>query len=124
MKVCSRCKKEQSLDQFIPRKDRGNRPHSWCDECRKSRFDAVLKSRRNKQNIVAEHKRERGCLVCGLNEPVALDFHHTDPSVKDSTISNLFANNASIETIFKEIEKCIILCANHHRMYHAGIIVL
>lgn len=124
MKTCTHCKQVFPMDSFAPRKDRGNKPHSWCNGCRRKRLDAVVKNRRAKQDKVSEIKRARGCCVCGFNEPVALDFHHLDPSTKDDTIAQMFAVHASMERIITEMDKCVVLCANHHRMFHAGLITL
>lgn len=67
------------------------------------------------------------CQLCGYNRCLnALDFHHKDPSTKDrkyKSISSLIREN-SIENGMKEVNKCILLCANCHREVHAGIALL
>lgn len=49
-------------------------------------------------------------------DPVCYDFHHTDPSQKDFTIGE----NMSVgeERFFTEVSKCVLLCANCHRITH------
>lgn len=60
------------------------------------------------------------CQAChGIFHPAAFDFHHLDPKKKDFSITNAF-NNKTFEDIKKEVEKCILLCANCHRIEHAG----
>jgi hypothetical protein len=124
LKVCTQCKKELPLNVFSPRKDRNGKPHSWCDVCRAKRLEAVVKSRKGKQDKISEYKRQKGCCVCGFTESVALDFHHLDPTIKDNAISQMLSVHTPIDIIFKEIEKCVVICANHHRMFHAGLVDL
>lgn len=57
------------------------------------------------------------CVHCGNHfPPVALDFHHVDPSQKDFSIAQLW--NQSEERLRAEAEKCILLCACCHRIHH------
>ena len=59
------------------------------------------------------------CAKCGYNEyPIALDFHHLDPSQKDEKVSRWVSNHYSIERALEEMKKCICLCANCHRVFH------
>ena len=69
--------------------------------------------------------KERGCSHCGFNRfPESLEFHHTDPTIKDVAISTMIHKAKKIDTILKEIEKCIVLCANCHIAFHNGDIKL
>lgn len=56
---------------------------------------------------------ESSCADCGEKDPVVLEFDHVRD--KDMNISLLLAGGYSLERIQKEIEKCIIRCANCHR---------
>ena len=57
------------------------------------------------------------CQHCnGVFNLAAYDFHHI--SKKEANPSNII-NSASIQKIAEEIEKCILLCANCHRIEHA-----
>jgi len=49
----------------------------------------------------------------------AFDFHHIDPKQKDFTITNEIANKPFKE-LENEVKKCILLCANCHRVVHSG----
>ena len=56
------------------------------------------------------------CQKCGgVFSPAVYDFHHVGE--KDGNPSYLIANS-SVEKIAEEIEKCVLLCANCHRMEH------
>jgi hypothetical protein len=57
------------------------------------------------------------CSKCGFNHIAALDFHHTNPALKDGNI-NRFVSNGQFAKVYEEIKKCIVLCANCHRIHH------
>ncbi|HYU82771.1 MAG TPA: HNH endonuclease signature motif containing protein [Candidatus Polarisedimenticolia bacterium] len=64
------------------------------------------------------------CLSCGsAHAPAALEFHHPDPSKKEFAIS-VDGIYRSWETVKKELENCVMLCANCHAEIHAGVRVL
>jgi hypothetical protein len=57
------------------------------------------------------------CTKCGFSHPAALDFHHVDPSKKEANIHRLLSNGQH-KKLEKELKKCIVLCANCHRIHH------
>ena len=57
------------------------------------------------------------CTKCGFNHPAALDFHHENPAEKEYAISKLISNKR-FKTAVEEVKKCIVLCANCHRIHH------
>ncbi len=60
-------------------------------------------------------------MICGYSKcPGALDFHHRDPKKKDFGLA-VKGLTRSWEKIQKEIDKCVLVCANCHREIHAGI---
>ena len=76
------------------------------------------------------HKREavlyKGgkCAVCGIKyngeNGAIFDFHHINPKEKDFNISTLFRNCSTIpDKIWKELDKCILVCSNCHRQIHS-----
>lgn len=65
------------------------------------------------------------CVICGYNKcNDALDLHHLDPSKKALSFTRIIGHPTKWETIVKEAKKCVLLCANHHREYHAGFLEL
>ena len=60
------------------------------------------------------------CVDCGLKtEHVCVyDFHHKDPAEKDFSIGEMRRNTKSWEKIASELDKCVLLCANCHRIRH------
>ena len=67
---------------------------------------------------VAILKEEAGncCSRCGYDKCLAaLEFHHTDPTVKEGGI---IGSTASLKKQREEAQKCILVCANCHREIH------
>mgnify|MGYP006289017963 CR=1 FL=1 len=82
-----------------------------------------LTKRRTKE-IKAQQKEEwftfKGtlkCTKCGFNHIAALDFHHEDPATKLGNVHR-FVSNGQFAKAYEEIKKCIVLCANCHRIHH------
>lgn len=67
-----------------------------------------------------EWKAEQQCSLCLEKEPCCLEFHHLDPSKKEYTIASV-SRFTTFDNLLKEINKCVVLCANCHRKVHAGI---
>jgi hypothetical protein len=64
-----------------------------------------------------EYKSNLKCSKCGFSHPAALDFHHIDSSKKEFTLGST-GLSVSKDRFLKEIEKCVVLCANCHRIHH------
>lgn len=64
-----------------------------------------------------DYKKTLKCQNCPENHPYCLEFHHNNDD-KDLSVSQLIANGYGKPTILKEINKCIVLCANCHRKLH------
>ena len=77
-------------------------------------------SRQRKREWYLGIMSKEKCQHCGENDPVVLDWHHTDPSIKEASVSWLLQNR-SRKAILEEIDKCICLCANCHRRAHHGV---
>lgn len=88
--------------------------------CRACSVDAVA-SRRKKVKLLAIEYMGGSCLHCGYDKCVdALEFHHTNPEEKDFGISSK-GYTRSFEKVKKELDKCVMLCANCHREEHARL---
>ncbi len=134
-KICSSCHVEKNLNEF--RKDRSKKDgiQSFCKICAREKhrsnysekYAAKYNVRNNERRIrhtqlLQEYKNTMQCVVCGENENCCLEFHHTDPSVKEFTIGRAMARNW--ESILQEIKKCVCLCSNCHKKVHAGLVDL
>jgi len=84
-------------------------------------IQAVSKRRRRLKEMAVNMKGSK-CEICGYNRYIgALDFHHLDETKKDFGLS-MRGLTRSWGAIQKEIEKCILVCANCHREIHGEII--
>lgn len=81
---------------------------------------------------IRELKLRQGCALCGYNKSsFALQFAHINPETKyrnrngkvvepSDMIKGKYRSRYSAATVYAEIEKCIILCANcHAELTHA-----
>lgn len=128
-KVCLSCFEEKPITDFkwasIPKQLRATR----CRECFRD-IERHYKPRRRvvnqtrKAEIISRFKEGKRCLFCEENTPVCLDFHHTDPSTKETTLANLIHRGYSIERIEREVKKCVLICSNCHRKVHAGLLTV
>lgn len=132
MKTCSDCREEKPLDEFGAHSGTGDGKNWYCREC------ANARSRRNHaargapyRNVKAEKQRERArkaksfivqsvfggyCYDCGESYPdCVFDFHHEGE--KEGNPSQFISRN-KMEEALDELEKCVMLCANCHRMRH------
>jgi predicted class III extradiol MEMO1 family dioxygenase len=78
---------------------------------------AIKKVNKANKEKWQEFKATLKCSVCGENHPAVLDFHHIDPKEKTYSVSRLVSDR-SYSKAMEEIKKCIVLCANHHRIHH------
>jgi len=116
MKYCKVCKRNRENKHFYIRKRNGN-PYGDCKECQftksKERF------RLYKEDAISY--LGGSCIICGYNKYIgALEFHHRDSSEKDTKYYAM--RNWSFESKKKELDKCVLLCANCHREVEAGLV--
>ncbi len=115
-KCCPHCGLVQPLNQFYKRSN--GAPGSWCRKCMTKQI--VVRYQYSKDEAV--NYKGGKCLNCGFNAYYgALEFHHLDPKKKDSKISRM-SNRKLTDELKQELDKCVLLCANCHRMAHAGLI--
>jgi len=75
--------------------------------------------RKHIRELIRSIKRGKVCANCGFADPRALDFHHTNPENKIAEVSQLYSHRYSDKKILDEVKKCILLCANCHRIEHS-----
>ena len=81
---------------------------------------AVSRRRKKLREMARDYKGGK-CILCGYNKcQRALSFHHLNPKEKDFDLSSRGLTR-SWERIKKEIDKCVLLCANCHMEVHDGI---
>lgn len=82
--------------------------------------EAVIRWRKNaKSRLIRAFGGQ--CGICGYKKcDEALEFHHLNPEEKETTWSSFRGSIKGWETILIEIRKCVLLCSNCHKEYHAG----
>ena len=131
MKYCSCCKENRPKERFNKNKTRKDGLNSFCRDCQRLKSkeyysekreyhkDYVAKQKIATKKLFQEYKNTLRCSKCDFNHPAALDFHHINSSEKEIDISSAVSRNGwSWKRIKKEIDKCVVLCSNCHRIEH------
>ena len=92
--------------------------------CGKCQNEKTKKSLANVKSEMIKYKGSK-CQICGYDKcDSALEFHHIDPKQKDSSITNMIQTRVELNILIKEVDKCILICANCHRELHKGLITI
>jgi hypothetical protein len=125
---CARCGIEKPVDEFgFKYRERGIR-QSWCKPCyveykrlwylqnREEHLAHVKKMRaissEENQRLMWQYLACHPCVDCGERDPVVLQFDHLRD--KRCDVSAMARSGFIWETIFAEIAKCEVRCANCH----------
>lgn len=129
-KQCSHCLESKPVSQFAKRARASDGLQSWCKACTgqcAKKYYRTSAARREavtlrNQTTIAENRRRvweilkaSHCVDCGEGETILLEFDHIDPTQKKYTVSQMWRNRCSWETVSAEIAKCQVRCANCHR---------
>ncbi len=133
MKKCSCCKKIKKTEEFGPNKKSKDGKQYRCNKCfsdamrlhYKKNFREINQRMKLLESEIAYElnkiKQDVGCKFCTEREPICLDFHHLDKSLKEENVS-FWVHAKSKNKALEEAKKCIVVCANCHRKIHAGLI--
>ena len=77
---------------------------------------ANSKHRKSKRVEWQAFKATFSCTKCGFSHTAAMDFHHVFKL--DHKSVNKLASDGKYAQARAEIKKCIVLCANCHRIHH------
>ena len=71
---------------------------------------------KSKWDFVTAAKLSAGCVKCGYNEHhAALEYHH----IRGNKLRAIAASmTSSWDKLINEINKCEVICANCHNVYH------
>lgn len=112
-KVCGKCKIKKPFDSFYKYKKNGK----FYKNCKLCHNKNPAKRLRNLKIKCVNYKGGM-CKKCGYNKFIgSLDFHHIEPEHKDFMISHSFTSFNNLHK--KELDKCILLCSNCHRIEHS-----
>lgn len=128
MKTCADCKLSFDLSEFHKKKGMPDGYSYHCRKCtsirakkyydnneevRNKALARTAASKREAQIFVYEYLMKHPC-SCGEARPACLDFDHQCDKIMN--VSKMVAHGSSIESIKAEISKCIVRCANCHRV--------
>lgn len=124
MPRCYKCGETKSAEMFCRDRTRSSGVSSKCKECMMQRSENQMHiirgcgaRKREARRVYVRNIKEK-CFICGYDKcKTALEFHHVDE--KAHAISRLMT--AAQEVIDREIERCIVVCANCHREIHEGL---
>lgn len=126
--TCKVCCRKRDKQKYLKRKEEGkiakyrednkDKIQSYNIEYQKAYRSSDRK--RERKLAMTEYKGGK-CNLCGIiaNKVnlAAFDFHHKDPDSKEYTPSDMV--NMRWERITLELDKCVLLCSNCHRVLHS-----
>ena len=131
MKICTKCHQDKELSEFAFRNIAKGILQPVCRACKKEldkedykregRKISVRKAQKVSHAKIVKYftyyKKLQICSECGDSRHYVLEFHHINDD-KLYNIGDMIRGGFAIKTIQKEIDKCIVLCANCHRELH------
>ena len=129
-RVCNKCNISYTMTEYQVRTHTNYRQYVslTCKSCEraykrehyqknKERIHIKEKQKRQDRKLECINKMGGCCAHCGgIFPPAAYDFHHIDPSTKTARAKNIL--KYSDTELEKELNNCILLCANCHRIEH------
>lgn len=110
-KVCSKCKIEKPESSFGKNKRMADGLDYYCKECRTGYNPDTYRD-----NTMYIESLKTSCVKCGEDRPYLIQFHHVNNEDKLFEVTK--CGNRSKSSIWKEISKCVCLCANCHKEFH------
>src|SRR6266852_5679529 len=95
-----------------------NYQRSWHQRHRAKRLARMYERKAAIYEYVQNIKSQLCCVDCGQQHPATLHFHHLNSEDKVFNISDAARRGISLDRIKKEINKCMVLCANCHAIRH------
>ena len=98
---------------------------SACTKCHRKKTIQNIKSDKERVEITKEYVKQYKLKLCGCQNPNCKDifdpenlgfyeFDHMDFKTKHKSISDLVTRGYSLETVIKELTKCLLLCSYCH----------
>ena len=95
-----------------------NYQRSWHQRNKAKRLARIYERKAATYEYIQAIKKQLYCADCGEQHPAVLQFHHLNSKDKVFNIADAARNGISLDRIKKEIEKCVVLCANCHILRH------
>jgi excinuclease UvrABC ATPase subunit len=122
---CMSCiRKARNLNYLGHKEEWDARTKTWRNEHR-TRINEIARKASKKGRIIRKELRDKimsqfPCYICHEPRIACLEFHHLDPNTKEKHVGQ----STSVSMLLKEASKCIVLCANCHKLLHNGDIQL
>ncbi len=129
-KICPVCNVPKPPEQYSYNghyisKKTGLKTLRYAHECKDCQVSQCKIDKLIYKKLCVDYKGGK-CEHCGYDESLApFDFHHVDPNDKDFMISQVVALSRILKTrkldrkTIQELDKCLLLCTNCHRLEHA-----
>lgn len=127
-KKCSKCSEIKELEAFYINQNYckacvsiHNKQYSKKNKAAVNTKNTKWKSKRATENkvLIKQYVGDYECTHCGFTSEYdeVFDWHHKEKETKEFSIGNGYRK--SWEELKNEIDKCILLCSNCHRILHA-----
>ena len=110
-RICTICNIKYTIKNFY--NNGKNRTHSTCKKC----FIKDIQMNKIEKKKKAVEYLGGKCKHCGIDNIIVLEFHHLNKLKKEATWNTI--KRWKWERLIIELNKCIILCANCHKIEHA-----
>jgi hypothetical protein len=130
LRVCARCRVSKPLAEFPIKNAAKGWYRSYCRPCcseyGKEHYQknpayylaknhvSRARSRQTNRDLVFEYLLTHPCVDCGEKNVVVLDFDHVDSATKRSDVGSMLSRRTT-SAVRREMQKCVIRCANCHR---------
>lgn len=105
LKYCKYCNSMRPIKNF--------KTKTKCKNC----LSLEVKQRKvDKKLKIFQILHDESCIDCGESNPFVLEFDHFDREKKVDSVSRMLNSGRSLESILEEVEKCVVRCANCHRI--------
>ena len=95
-----------------------------CANCHYELHQANGDSAHSRRKAALLQRVGRSCQTCGFSPSgeayAMMHFHHRNGDDKTTEIGKLLQSSVKMKTANEEIDKCVLLCANCHRIEHSG----
>lgn len=108
--------KKDAEELVRERKRQAGRKHYANNKEKVKAYIRAYKDRKRK--AWREYKKTLSCARCGACHPAIIDFHHVDREDPDKKKVHQLVKEQKFAQAHEEIKKCLILCANCHRILH------
>ena len=129
-RICTICGLPKDIEEFPLRNRFTERRQSYCKDCKSdmgkdwyARNKDYQKENASRHRIdyrqalrlyALEYLSTHPCVDCGESDPAVLDFDHVTGE-KNNDVSVIIGRGSSIEALKREIDLCVVRCANCHR---------